>query len=135
MVMSAEYKSKFIDLSQSWWRLHMSKKILEWDKKTIKKISVSCATMLTLETFPTSNVMIVQLVKHCYYLFLQRCWLKLAQWFWWTRFLNVINVFSLFFYHIYPLGKRHDPSFEQYCIPFTKDWFGPSLVEIFTLVL
>ena len=38
-------------------------------------------------------------------------WLKLAQWFW-KRFINFINVFSLFRNYL-PLEKGRSPSFEQ----------------------
>ena len=44
-------------------------------------------------------------------------WLKLAQWFW-RRFLNFINVFSLFLYYL-PLRTGWGPSFEQ---TFTCHW-------------
>ena len=41
-------------------------------------------------------------------------WLKLAQWFWRRRFLNVVNVFSLFRNYPHPPhGKALGPSFEQ----------------------
>ena len=43
--------------------------------------------------------------------FCQEC-LKLAQWFWRRRFLNFVNVFSLFHYYL-PLEKGGGPSFEQ----------------------
>ena len=36
---------------------------------------------------------------------------------------------------ISPPGKGWDPSFEQTWIPFTKEYFVPSLVEIGPLVL
>ena len=36
---------------------------------------------------------------------------------------------------ISPPGKGRDPSFEQTWIPFTKEYFVPSLVEIGPLVL
>ena len=32
MAISAEHRSKFGALHRPWWRLHMSEKILEWDK-------------------------------------------------------------------------------------------------------
>ena len=34
MAMSAEHRSKIAALYRKWWRLHMSKKILEWDEKS-----------------------------------------------------------------------------------------------------
>ena len=58
---------------------------------------------------------------------------KFAQWCWRGRFLNSVNVFSLFRYYL-PLEMR-GPSFKQIWIPFTKRCFVPSLVEIGTLVL
>ena len=60
--------------------------------------------------------------------------LKLAQWFWRRRFLNFVNVFSLFV-KLSPLGKGRGPSFEQTWIPFTQGCFVPSSVEIGVLVL
>ena len=39
-------------------------------------------------------------------------WLKLAQWFWRRRYLNFVNVFSLFRNYL-PLEKDGGPSFEQ----------------------
>ena len=44
MVMSAEHRSTFSTLHRQWWRLHVSKKILEWDDKpqTIKSTQTSC---------------------------------------------------------------------------------------------
>ena len=44
-------------------------------------------------------------------------WLNLAQWFWRRGFLNLVNVFSLFHYHMSPW---HGPWFEQTWILFTK---------------
>ena len=58
-------------------------------------------------------------------------WLKLAQWFWWRRFFNFVNLFSLFRYYL-PLEKGG---------PFTlhlnklEVCFVPSLVEIGPVIL
>ena len=60
--------------------------------------------------------------------------LKMAQWFWRTRFLKVVNVFSLFCNYL-PLGKGQGPSFEQTWIPFNQGCFVPSFVEIGPVVL
>ena len=60
-------------------------------------------------------------------------WLQLAKWFWRERFLDFVNVFSLF--RIMSLGKRWGPSFEQTWIPFTRGCIVPSLVEIDPVVL
>ena len=60
--------------------------------------------------------------------------LKLAQWFWRRRYLNFVNVFSLFRNYL-PLEKDGGPSFEQTWIPFTQGCFVPSLVEICQVVL
>ena len=54
-------------------------------------------------------------------------WLKFDQWFWWRRFVNFVNVFSLFHYK--------GLSFEQTWIPFTKGCSVPSLLEIGSVVL
>ena len=56
-------------------------------------------------------------------------WLKWAQWFWRRRFLNFVNVFSLFRNYL-PLEKGGAPLFEQTWIPFTQGCFMPILVEI-----
>ena len=56
-------------------------------------------------------------------------WLKLAQWLWRRRFLNFVNVFSLFHYYL-PLEKGGPPR-----IPFTQGYFVPSLVKIDPVVL
>ena len=53
-------------------------------------------------------------------------WLKLDQWFWRRRFLNFVNVFSLF---------RNYLPLEQTWIPFTQGCFVPSLIEIGPVVL
>ena len=45
------------------------------------------------------------------------------------HFLNFVKVFTLFSYYL-PLEKDRGPSFEQTWIPFTKDCFVPSLLEI-----
>ena len=60
--------------------------------------------------------------------------LKLAQWFW-KRFLNLVSVFSLFRIKLSPIGKGHDPSFEQTWIPYTLGCFVQSLVEIGPVIL
>ena len=54
-------------------------------------------------------------------------WLKLVQWFWRRRFLNSIDAFSLFWYYL-PLEKLW--FFIWAWIPFTKECFAASLVEI-----
>ena len=41
----------------------------------------------------------------------------------------------IFFYFVIILGKELDPSFEHTWIPFTQEWFVPSLVEIDPVVL
>ena len=63
-----------------------------------------------------------------------KLWLKLTQWFWRRRFLfvclffyNFVNAFSLFFL-LSPLWKGRGPSFKQIWIPFTQEYFVPSLV-------
>ena len=61
-------------------------------------------------------------------------WLKLAWWFWRKRFLNFVNAFLLFCYHL-PLEKRCGPSFEQSWIPLNQGCFVTSLVEIGPMVL
>ena len=55
-------------------------------------------------------------------------WLKLAQWFW-RRFLNFSNVFSLIRDYL-PFGKGRDPSFEQTSVLINQVCFVPNLVEI-----
>ena len=60
-------------------------------------------------------------------------WLKLAQWFLRRRYLNFVNVFSLF-RNNFPL-KRAGSSFEQILIPFTQECVVPSLIEISPMVL
>ena len=67
---------------------------------------------------------------------LWQVWLKMAKWFWRRRFLNFVNVFSIFRYlyffaisQLSPLGKGQGPSFQQTWIPFTQGCFVPSLVE------
>ena len=74
-------------------------------------------------------------------------WLKLAQQFWRTKFLNFVNVFLLFhnwielniFYCIYKykrIGyKGWCPAFDQSWIPFTQKCVVPCLVEIGLVVL
>ena len=74
---------------------------------------------------------------HCVYKekdALCQVWMKLAQWFWRRRFLNFVNVFSLFCNYL-PLKKGWGSSFEQTWIPFTQGCFVPSLVEIGPVVL
>ena len=46
-------------------------------------------------------------------------WLKLAQWFWWRRFFNFVNVYVFLLFHKYLPLKRAGPSFEQTWNPFT----------------
>ena len=48
----------------------------------------------------------ITMEKICHTLY--KIWLKVGQWYW-RRFVNDINVFSLFS----PFGKRHCSSFEQ----------------------
>ena len=55
---------------------------------------------------------------------------ELARWFWRGRFLNFINVFSLYCDY-FPMEMG--PSFEQTWIPFTQGYFVLSLVEIGTI--
>ena len=50
------------------------------------------------------------------------------------EFLNFVNVFLLICYYL-PLEKGLVPSFEQTWIPFTKECFVPSFVEIGPVVL
>ena len=45
-------------------------------------------------------------------------WLKMAQWLWRIRYLNFVNVFSLFRNYLH--WKTAGPSFEQTWIPFTS---------------
>ena len=54
-------------------------------------------------------------------------WLKLVQWFWRRIFFNSIGAFSLFWYYL-PLEKLW--FFIWTWIPFTKECFAASLVEI-----
>ena len=61
-------------------------------------------------------------------------WLKLAHWLW-RRFLNFVNVFSLFRDYP-PLEKGRDLHLKKKTsIPFTQGHFVPSLVEIGPVVL
>ena len=65
---------------------------------------------------------------------LWQVWLKLAQWFWRRRFLNFVNVFSLFW--IISPWKRAGPFFwKKTWIPLTTECFVPSWVEIGSVVL
>ena len=50
------------------------------------------------------------------------------------KFLNFVNVFLLFLYHL-PFRKKVAPSFEETWIPFTQGCFVPSFVEIGPVVL
>ena len=54
-------------------------------------------------------------------------WLKMAQWFW-RRFLNFLDVFSLFCYYL-PLKKGHSTSLEQTWIPFPDRCFVLRLLK------
>ena len=63
-----------------------------------------------------------------------KVWLKLAQWFWRRRFLNVCQCI-LAFSQLSLLGKGRGHSFEQTWIPFTQGCFVTSLVEIGSVVL
>ena len=65
---------------------------------------------------------------------LYQVWSKLAQLFWRRRFLNFVNVFSLFLYYL-PLKKRWGPSFEQTRILITQGCIVRSLIEIGPVVL
>ena len=64
---------------------------------------------------------------------LRQVWLKLAQWFWRKRFLNCVNVFSLFRNYL-PLEKGGTFIIQTW-IPFTKGCFVPCLVEICPVAL
>ena len=61
-------------------------------------------------------------------------WLKLATWFSTRRFLNFVNVLSLFCV-IISTWKKVGPSFDKIWIPFTRECFVPSLVEISPVIL
>ena len=89
--------------------------------------------------------------------------LKLAHWIWRRRFLNFVNIFSLFFFYLSfyfkrmepfiwtnlnctcifgfgafllsPVGKKRNHSSEQTWIPFPQGCFAPSLVETGSLFL
>ena len=61
-------------------------------------------------------------------------WLKLAQWFWRRRFLNIVNEFSLFRNYL-PLEKGMALHLNKTWIPFTQGYFVQSLVEIGPVVL
>ena len=63
---------------------------------------------------------------------LWQVWLKLVQWFWRRRFLNFVNVISLFHNYL-PLEKEN--SFEQTWILITQGCFVPRLVQIGSVVL
>ena len=60
--------------------------------------------------------------------------LKLAQWFRRRRFLNVVNVFSLF-RNYYPLQKGGVLHLNKLESPSTQGCFVPRLVEIVSAVL
>ena len=65
---------------------------------------------------------------------LWQVWLKLAQWFWRRKIFKIIQCFfaiSLLSF----LGKGQGPLFEETWIPFTKEYFMPSLVEIGPVIL
>ena len=83
---------------------------------------------------------------------LSASWLKLAQWFCGTSFLNVENVYSLFCYmynfplengvicplynwNIANMAKNNNQLFEQIWISFTRECYVPILVEISPVVL
>ena len=61
-------------------------------------------------------------------------WLKLSQWFWRRRFLN-IYIIIFFISPLSPLGEGRGPSFEKYLFPSTQKLFVRSLVEIDPVVL
>ena len=64
-------------------------------------------------------------------------WLKLAQWFWRRRFLNLVNVFSLFRNYL-PFEKGLALNLNKLESPSPKDAlikFVPSLVKIGPVVL
>ena len=60
-------------------------------------------------------------------------WLKLAQWFWRRIFKSCQFIFIIS--QLSPLWEGRGPSFEQTWIPFTREYFVPSLVEIGPVVL
>ena len=65
---------------------------------------------------------------------LRQVWLKLAQWFWRRRFLNLVNVFSLFLHYL-PLKKKVAPSLEQTILLITQGFFFRRLVAIVPVVM
>ena len=61
-------------------------------------------------------------------------WLKLAQWFWRRRFLNCVNVFSLFRNYL-PLEKGGVLHLNKNEFPSYQGYFEPRLVEVGSVVL
>ena len=51
-----------------------------------------------------------------------KVWLKLALWFWRKRFLNFVNIFSLFQNYL-PLEKGRDINFDKLKSPWPRDTF------------
>ena len=60
---------------------------------------------------------------------LYQVWLKLAEWFWKRRFLNFINVFSLFRYY-FPLEQGMTLHLKKLEFPLPKKGLLLSLVKI-----
>ena len=60
-------------------------------------------------------------------------WLKLAKWFWKTRFFKIVKVFTIFCN--YRPWKKEEPFILKNWISIIQGWFVSSLVEIGLVVL
>ena len=92
-----------------------SRKIME-----AKFLWICTSTWYVLHNYKVSLTSVEQFQRSC------QVWLKLTQWFW-RRFLNFVNVFSLFHNHL-PLEKGGGTSFEQTWILITQGCSVPSLI-------
>ena len=73
--------------------------------------------MLTLETFPTSNVMIVQVGKTLLLSFPPKMLIEISPVVLVNQIFKCHQCISATSLSYISTWKRHDPSFEQYCIP------------------
>ena len=66
---------------------------------------------------------------------LLQVWLKFDQWFWWRRFVNFVNVFSLFHYKLGPFIWTNLNPFQQRMLSawFAWNWISGSGEEDFLI--